>query len=74
MLGLFSGGRNIIFAGHTLPQGAIPIQISGFNGLNALPINAVKSIPIGTPVSLSQLTPTSAPVLTTTTMPGTTTT
>eukprot|EP00096_Caligus_rogercresseyi_P012577 TRINITY_DN5310_c1_g3_i3.p1 TRINITY_DN5310_c1_g3~~TRINITY_DN5310_c1_g3_i3.p1 ORF type:complete len:924 (-),score=404.63 TRINITY_DN5310_c1_g3_i3:17-2788(-) len=35
--------RNIIFAGNSLPQGAIPIQI---NGLNALPISAVKSIPL----------------------------
>ena len=32
----------IIFAGNTLPQGAIPIQI---NGLNAIPITAVKSLP-----------------------------
>lgn len=42
-----SGSNNgkqsrIIFAGNTLPQGAIPIQI---NGLNAIPITAVKSIP-----------------------------
>lgn len=36
--------RNIIFAGNTLPQGAIPIQI---NGLNAIPLSAVKSLPIG---------------------------
>ena len=35
--------RNIIFAGNTLPQGAIPIQI---NGLNAIPLSAVKSLPI----------------------------
>ncbi len=58
------GSRNIIFAGNTLPQGAIPIQISG---LNTLPISAVKSIPL--PVNLSSLTPTSAPVLTTATLP-----
>lgn len=50
--------RNIIFAGNTLPQGAIPIQI---NGLNALPISAVKSLPF----NLSTLTPTSAPIITT---------
>lgn len=37
------GSRNIIFAGNTLPQGAIPIQI---NGLNAIPYSAVKSLPI----------------------------
>lgn len=37
----------LIFAGHTLPQGAIPIQI---NGLNAIPISAVKSIPMNTTV------------------------
>ncbi len=57
-----SGARNIIFAGNTLPQGAIPVQISG---LNAFPVSAVKSIPL--PINLSTLTPTSAPVLTTTT-------
>ena len=33
----------ISFAGNTLPQGAIPIQI---NGLNAIPLSAVKSLPI----------------------------
>ena len=55
--------RNIIFAGNTLPQGAIPIQI---NGLNAIPISAVKSLPI----NLSTLTPTSAPVITTNSMSG----
>ena len=42
-----SNGNNanknrLIFAGNTLPQGAIPIQI---NGLNAIPISAVKSLP-----------------------------
>lgn len=41
--------RNIIFAGNTLPQGAIPIQI---NGLNAIPLSAVKSLPI----SISNIT------------------
>ena len=39
----------LIFAGNTLPQGAIPIQI---NGLNAIPITAVKSLPF----SLNTLT------------------
>lgn len=39
----------LIFAGNTLPQGAIPIQI---NGLNAIPISAVKSLPF----SLNSLT------------------
>ena len=43
----------IIFAGNTLPQGAIPIQI---NGLNAIPITAaVKSLPF----TLNTLTNTS---------------
>lgn len=41
--------RNIIFAGNTLPQGAIPIQI---NGINAIPLSAVKSLPI----SISNIT------------------
>ncbi|CAB4057411.1 unnamed protein product [Lepeophtheirus salmonis] len=52
--------RNIIFAGNTLPQGAIPIQI---NGLNALPISAVKSIPlnIGTLTSTQSTIPTTNP-------------
>ena len=39
----------LIFAGNTLPQGAIPIQI---NGINAIPISAVKSLPF----SLNTLT------------------
>jgi uncharacterized Zn-finger protein len=43
------GSRNIIFAGNTLPQGAIPIQI---NGMNAIPMSAVKSLPF----NLSTLT------------------
>lgn len=38
----------LIFAGNTLPQGAIPIHI---NGLNAIPITAVKSIPLNTVIS-----------------------
>ena len=42
--------RNIIFAGNTLPQGAIPIQI---NGLNAIPLSAVKSLPISITTSAS---------------------
>ena len=45
----------LIFAGNTLPQGAIPIQI---NGLNA--ITAVKSIPLSnviSPSSISSNTP-----------------
>ena len=36
--------RNIIFAGNTLPQGAIPIQISGLNTINGL--NGLNAIPI----------------------------
>jgi hypothetical protein len=49
-----NGGQNqnkqtrLIFAGNTLPQGAIPIQI---NGLNTIPITAVKSIPLNTVIS-----------------------
>ena len=49
------GARNIIFAGNTLPQGAIPIQI---NGLNALPLSAVKSLP--GKINLSALSPNSS--------------
>ena len=48
--------RNIIFAGNTLPQGAIPIQI---NGLNAIPLSAVKSLPI----SISNLTNAGVPTV-----------
>ena len=40
----------LIFAGNTIPPGAIPIQI---NGLNAIPITAVKSIPLSTVISPS---------------------
>ena len=50
--------RNIIFAGNTLPQGAIPIQI---NGLNAIPLSAVKSLPI----SISNLSTVSTTPMTT---------
>ena len=48
--------RNIIFAGNTLPQGAIPIQI---NGLNAIPLSAVKSLPI----SISNITTAGVPTV-----------
>eukprot|EP00093_Oithona_nana_P004817 04817.XXX_9449_11737_1 [CDS] Oithona nana genome sequencing. len=48
--------RNIIFAGNTLPQGAIPIQI---NGLNAIPLSAVKSLPI----SISNITNAGVPTV-----------
>ena len=57
------GARNIIFAGNTLPQGAIPIQI---NGLNALPLSAVKSLP--TKINLSALSPNSSVQITSPTM------
>ena len=52
----------IIFAGSTLPQGAIPIQI---NGLNAIPISAVKSLPF-TLNTLTNSTPNNTTVISTT--------
>ena len=65
------GTRNIIFAGNTLPAGAIPVQVSGLQqsavSPNPLQISAVKSIPL--PVNLGNLTPTGAPLLTTATLP-----
>ena len=65
------GTRNIIFAGNTLPAGAIPVQVSGLQqsavSPNPLQISAVKSIPL--PLNLGNLTPTGAPLLTTATLP-----
>ena len=64
------GTRNIIFAGNTLPVGAIPVQVSGLQSSvspNSLQVSAVKSIPL--PLNLGNLTPTSAPLLTTATLP-----
>ena len=56
----------LIFAGNTIPPGAIPIQI---NGLNAIPITAVKSIPLSTVISPSTASISGA-VSTTSTPPG----
>ena len=56
----------LIFAGNTIPPGAIPIQI---NGLNAIPITAVKSIPLSTVISPSS-TSSQISNLTTTNSPG----
>ena len=66
------GTQNIIFAGNTLPAGAIPVQVSGLQqpsrSPNPLQISAVKSMPM--PLNLGNLTPTTgAPLLTTATLP-----
>lgn len=53
----------LIFAGNTIPPGAIPIQI---NGLNAIPITAVKSIPLSTVISPSSTSSSQISNLTTT--------
>ena len=56
----------LIFAGNTIPPGAIPIQI---NGLNAIPITAVKSIPLSTVISPSSTSSSQISNLTTTNSP-----
>ena len=50
MTGNNTAKPRLIFAGNTIPPGAIPIQI---NGLNAIPLTAVKSIPLSTVISPS---------------------
>ena len=70
--GAVSGSGNtgakprLIFAGNTIPPGAIPIQI---NGLNAIPITAVKSIPLSTVISPSSTSSSQISNLTTTNSP-----
>lgn len=58
--------KRIIFAGNTLPQGAIPIQI---NGLNAIPITAVKSIPFSLSTLTNSISPTSTSTVSMSTSP-----